>query len=173
MNALRCFPSGPCGWLLAAVWLASTPALAVDVTGTYVDKGVAVAQTADLPPQEMSFHGLLNLEFDPQLNRLQFDDTAEIQLEQGHETLELRVIGTDGKLRWQGWLPAQEGRTAEGERVVLLRLRSREKKDEAYLFSLAPLGDGGTLQVTVMRTNWTVFGPSGRLVGIYLFERLH
>ncbi|MBI2496739.1 MAG: hypothetical protein HYV75_02015 [Opitutae bacterium] len=84
-----------------------------------------------------------------------------------------RIICKDasGSETWTGQWKAGEGYGTEAGKVKLV-FRSKRHAPDAFFFLLGTTGEDKMLVVEVQRVTPTSFGPSARLQGLYVFERV-
>ncbi len=73
--------------LISSVIVALTPVSALDISGSYDDKGTVIRSESGGGSETISFHGMLSLDFDPIMAEAKYGDTTHIDL-----------IDKDGKL---------------------------------------------------------------------------
>ncbi len=149
--------------------LMAVTAQAVDVSGSYENVGMVVGSigTSD---QNASFRGLLGLEFDLPLARAKFSETARIVVTQTDSTFKVSCRDADNNETWNGRWERDLGFDFDQKQVKLL-FSSKTRKDDGYLFRLSLVGDGQLLLVEVTDVHASTFGPLGKPLGIFAFER--
>ena len=145
---------------------------AVDVSGVYADKGPVVGTDPAKPPQEVSLHALLSLEFDPVIGCAQHTQTSFLKLIDTGDAFEIRIYDQEAELLWRGRGRREQGAFSRDDHRVILRLRSARFGDDLFAFFLEPLADTGLLEVKVLRVSATAFGPGTRTVGTFIFHRV-
>lgn len=142
-------------------------ARAVDLSGTYSDKGTALATDDSKLSGEISLHALLSLNFDAK--RDVYESTDEVKFEQTAEGLDARIYNTDGKeVSKAQWRKDREYR--EEDKKLTLTLRGAG--DQAGVLVFEPSSDGKYLEVTVARLTPTTFGPVAQKIGSVIFPKL-
>jgi len=174
MNVFPCRRAAGRGLVGAMVFVLTFLAaigLAADITGSYADKGTAVASDGSLAPDGISLRALLNLEFDSATAGIIYENTSRVDLVQLTRDIDTRFHTVDGILRWRGeYWRTSGGLASDGERVVL-SLRKNPKED-LYFLIFERLDQENLLLVSVTRISPTIIGPSARPVGTYVFNRL-
>jgi len=152
------------------LFASAAPGRALEISGSYLDKGTQVPTTG-VAPKEVSLHALLNLVFEPELGRSQFDEAAVVEFVQtGTRVVEARIRDDAGDVRWQGrWTLGTD--CARDGRSLVLHLRGPHSGDNRAVLVFERTSDDRLLQVTITEVNASTFGPSGRPVGTFLFAR--
>lgn len=161
-------------WLVAAVIFAAfvwNEARAENVSGIYQDAG----NTAPGDPQQaaiaVSLQALLTLEFDPTLASPSYSPATRVEVTQTDTFFRIICRNSFGTETWSGQWKAGEGYGVEPGQVKLV-FRSKRHAPDAFFFLLRPAGEDKLLVVEVQRVTPTSFGPSAKLQGLYVFERV-
>jgi hypothetical protein len=154
--------------LIAGFFLSfGAAAWAVDLNGTYSDKGTAIATDDSKLAGEVSMHALLtlNLEAAPDV----YASTDEVTFTQEEASLEAQILNTEGKVVSKAkWAKDREYRVEENKITLTLR-GSGENQSAVLVFQ--PSSDGKYLEVTVARLTPTTFGPVAQKIGSVVFAK--
>ncbi|MCC5024548.1 MAG: hypothetical protein J6386_17920 [Candidatus Synoicihabitans palmerolidicus] len=162
---------GPLITVLLCLITIGIPSLrALDISGTYRDKGICVGATPHGPPPTISFHALLGHEFDPTLATLNYASSSHVNLVDRDGTLDLEMVTEDNKVILHRNGSAHEGYSHEGD-LTVIRMRQGDSLDERYVLVISPLDQGAYLEVKVYHVRPSFVGPYGELLGTYIFVR--
>ncbi len=155
----------------AFAFLCSVSSLAAGgISGTYADKGVVVQSVNAATTAEISFHGLLGQQFDPQLAALDFETSDRVTLDETDGTLTVEIFDDEGQRIWRSRWGASRGFSMEDGKAVI-RMRMKNSKDDRWVLVMDPNSDDRALMVQVFHVKPGTFGPHSEPVGTYIFAR--
>lgn len=163
--------------LAAVTARADTPPVALpadppDLSGTYDDAGTIVKiADGEQPPEVVSLHAMLSLEFNAGLARLLQDRTREVRIKQEGDTLAVDFVDADGETIWAPVWNRATGCVLR-ERRLQLHLKPGKFGNDEYVLVFENVTTHRLLQVQVQRVKPTFFGPVAQPVGTFLFHRL-
>lgn len=143
---------------------------AVDVSGTYQSLGTVVTSSSMASRSDVSLRGLLGLEFDQPLACALYAGTARIVLTQTDSTFKISARDEDNNEIWNVRWQRDLGYDFDQKQVKLL-FSSKTRKDDGYLFLLSLAGDERLLLAEVIDVHAGTFGPTGKPIGVFAFER--
>ncbi|MBT5900637.1 MAG: hypothetical protein HOH58_00845 [Opitutaceae bacterium] len=155
--------------LISSVAVALTPVSALDITGSYDDKGTVIGSTTG-DNETISFHGMLSLDFDPIMAEAKYGDTTHIDLIDKEGKLDIEIIDKEGKMVWGAVWRARDGYSHEGESAVI-RISNGTSDGSRTSLVITPLNDGAYLEVTAYKITATAVGPKSDPIGSYIFVK--
>ena len=148
--------------------LAAAAAQAVDLNGTYSDKGTAIATDDSKLSGEVSLHALLTLNLDSPADV--YAASEEVKLTQEETTLAAEIFNNEEKVVSKAkWTKDREYRLEEKKLTLTLR---GSGENQAAVLVFEPSSDGKFLEVTVARLSATTFGPVAQKIGSVVFPKL-
>jgi hypothetical protein len=158
---------------LAGIVRADQPVAAVplasSIAGVYESEGSVVAADSSYRGP-VSLRALLALDFDLPQGTLRHTEIPTIQIRQEVESLVIRTRRANGELEWSAEWRRNGGFEATDDGVKLL-LRSKQNRDDLFMFTLSPVHERTALAVKIQKIEASKFGPVGREVGTFLFLR--
>lgn len=148
----------------------SLPVRAADFTGTYENAGSQISSAPPAANGSVSFQGLLGLDFDYAVTRARDAATDRVSITHTDRIFRIECFDTEDAVVWSGQWDRSEGYAPAADRVELTLLARRLPQDR-FVFVLTKARES-LLQVEVRRVNSSIFGPSVKEVGTYVFGRL-
>lgn len=142
---------------------------AVDISGTYEDKGSVVGSTAE-NVEIISLHGLLNLDFDPISTDANWGDTSHVVLVDEDGMIEIEIFNGDDQRIWRTKWGARNGFSHEGDAAVI-RIQNGRDANRRTVLVARPLNDGEFLEVKAYNIKPSYVGPFSDPVGTYIFVK--
>tara|TARA_B110000305_G_scaffold126962_1_gene142211 strand:+ start:1542 stop:2051 length:510 start_codon:yes stop_codon:yes gene_type:complete len=156
--------------LISSVIVALTPVSALDISGSYDDKGTVIRSESGGGSETISFHGMLSLDFDPIMAEAKYGDTTHIDLIDKDGKLDIEIIDKEGKIVWGAVWRANDGYSHEGDSAVI-RISNGNSSGDRTSLVITPLSDGAYLEVKAYRVTATALGPKSHPIGSYIFVK--
>lgn len=153
---------------ITSVAVALSPASALDISGSYDDKGTVIGSSNG--GETISFHGMLSLDFDPIMVEAKYADTTHIDLIDKDGKLDIEIIDKEGKMVWGAVWRAKDGYSHEGESAVI-RISNGTSDGARTSLVITPLNDGAYLEVKAYKVTATAVGPMSDPIGSYIFVK--
>jgi hypothetical protein len=156
--------------LAGALVLAASTARAGDLDGLYESTGTVVSANP-ATAEAVSFHGLLELNFDHVLARAQHSETERVTIQETATRFKIQCLDGEDKVTWTGSWEKGDGCTVTDGRVDLTFHNAKLKYD-SYVLTLQTVPGRDLILVEAKRINATPLGPSVQPEGTFVFGRL-
>ncbi len=156
--------------LISFVAVALTPVYALDITGSYDDKGTVIQSGSGGGSETISFHGILSLDFNPIMAEAEYGDTSHVDLIDLKEKLDIEIIDEGGKMVWGAVWGRYDGYSHEGDSAVI-RISNGDSNGNRTSLVITPLSEGAYLEVKAYKITVTALGPKSDPIGSYIFVK--
>ena len=143
---------------------------ALDISGTYDDKGSIIGSNGVGSGESVSLHGLLSLEFDPVMAEANFGDTSHVVLVDKDGKIDIEIFDDNGTMIWGTVWGVHDGYSHEGD-VAVIRISNGSANGDRTSLVMKTFNDGAYLEVKAYAVKYSAVGPHSEPIGSYIFVK--